>query len=38
MLCQHCGVPMRLVNQARGRRLLYWCPTCQRFAEVLRSA
>jgi formamidopyrimidine-DNA glycosylase len=36
MLCQHCGVQMRLINQARARLLLYWCPTCQRFSEVRR--
>jgi len=34
MTCSHCGAPMKLINSARARLLLYWCPTCQRFAEV----
>jgi hypothetical protein len=25
---------MRLINGVRARWLLYWCPKCQRFAEV----
>ncbi len=36
MLCQRCGVLMRLINAARSRLLLYWCPTCQSFVEVRR--
>jgi len=31
--CPRCGIPMRLINNARARLLLYWCPSCQCFAE-----
>jgi formamidopyrimidine-DNA glycosylase len=34
VLCQRCGIVMRLINGARSRLRLYWCPTCQRFVEV----
>ena len=36
MICQRCGILMRLINGARARLLLYWCPTCQAFVEVRR--
>jgi hypothetical protein len=37
MTCTHCGIPMKLVNSVRSLLLLYWCPTCQRFAEQHRN-
>lgn len=37
MICGHCGIPMRLINNSRARILLFWCPSCQRFAEMRRG-
>jgi hypothetical protein len=37
MTCTHCGAPMKLINNVRSLLLLYWCPTCQRFAEQHRN-
>lgn len=37
VMCQHCGAQMKLINSAQARLLLYWCPNCQRFAEVHRG-
>ena len=37
-LCQRCGILMRLINNNHARLLLYWCPICQTFREVRRSA
>ena len=37
LYCQHCGIPMRLINGARSRILLFWCPSCHRFAEASSS-
>jgi hypothetical protein len=37
-LCQRCGIVMRLLNTARSWLLLYWCPSCQRFAESYQLA
>ena len=37
MPCDRCGNTMRLLNQTRGRILIYFCGVCTRFAEVPRS-
>ena len=35
--CERCTGAMRMVNHASvGPVLLYWCPLCQRFAEVFK--
>ena len=37
MPCDRCGNLMRLLNQPRGRILIYFCGVCTRFAEIAKS-
>lgn len=37
MVCQQCSAPMRLINGIAARLQLFWCPGCQRFAEIPRT-